>query len=292
MTSAGREQLAVMGQPIAHSKSPAIHRAAYRALGLDWEYGRVESDAAGLDSALQLKQWHGLSLTMPLKERAFEIASAAGTHRVDVNAQRAGGVNTLLRDRKDGGWRGWNTDIPGLVRVIAEHRIDPSHTVVLGTGATAVSALLAASDAGAQRITVAGRRPDAVGLLVSRFETLPDTVVAGAQLKSFTAEQTTGHPDAETVTAVISTLPGAAAATLSISPELFRVPLVDVAYDPWPSPFAQQWHNHSGVAHSGLEMLLFQALLQIRIFRNGDIDQPLPDEQCLLTVMRDAVTSG
>lgn len=80
MTSAGREQLAVMGQPIAHSKSPAIHRAAYRALGLDWEYGRVESDAAGLDSALQLKQWHGLSLTMPLKERAFEIASAAGTH--------------------------------------------------------------------------------------------------------------------------------------------------------------------------------------------------------------------
>ncbi|WP_244301047.1 hypothetical protein [Leucobacter insecticola] len=61
-----------------------------------------------------------------------------------------------------------------------------------------------------------------------------------------------------------------------------------MAYDPWPSPLAERWCEAGGEAHSGLGMLVRQALLQIRIFSAGDPDTPLPDEQGLLSAMRAA----
>ena len=71
-----RIRLAVWGDPIAHSQSPALHSAAYAALGLDWQYDRRQVDEAGFDAAIDGLDdaWRGLSLTMPLKERAFDRA--------------------------------------------------------------------------------------------------------------------------------------------------------------------------------------------------------------------------
>lgn len=149
-------QLAVLGSPIKHSKSPLIHRAAYRVMGLDWEYRRVECVADELESFLtQLDDsWLGLSLTMPLKERAFQLAGS-----LDKVAQRSGVVNTLVRN--DQGWFGANTDVQGLAMALNEHGCDLTHTVVFGSGATAISAILAASLNGATSIEVRARRPAA-----------------------------------------------------------------------------------------------------------------------------------
>ena len=68
---------AVLGDPIAHSLSPALHRAGYAALGLDWRYDAVRVSEDGLDDlVLGLgPEWRGLSLTMPLKRRALGLAS-------------------------------------------------------------------------------------------------------------------------------------------------------------------------------------------------------------------------
>ena len=81
----------MLGSPIEHSLSPALHRAAYAHLGLNWTYDRVEVDAHGLASFVHGLDaaWRGLRLTMPLKAAVLELG------QVDQLAQLAGAGNTL-----------------------------------------------------------------------------------------------------------------------------------------------------------------------------------------------------
>ena len=84
---------AVLGDPIAHSLSPALHRAGYAAVGLDWTYDAHRVAAGGLSEFVRGldASWRGLSLTMPLKREALELASEASPI-----ARLAGAANTLL----------------------------------------------------------------------------------------------------------------------------------------------------------------------------------------------------
>ena len=279
-------QLAVLGSPIAHSRSPQIHAAAYRALGLDWAYGRHEIVAAELAGFLAGlgDDWLGLSLTMPLKGEACRLAAS-----LDRVAERSGVVNTLRRDTATGMWHGWNTDVRGLERAIRDlrsrqGRADPPRRVtVLGAGATAVSALLAAERLGAEHIELLARRPERAEALLARIPQ-PGLSRSAGDLGRLA---TPGRD--ETRDLVISTLPGTAGAELSVAASLReRSPLFDVAYDPWPSALARGWSEAGGVAGSGVDMLVWQALAQIRIFVFGDPERALPDEDAVLGAMRAA----
>lgn len=281
-----RERLAVLGSPIAHSKSPAIHAAAYEVLGLDWAYGRQELQARDLEGFLDSlgPEWRGLSLTMPLKEEAHRLAAI-----LDPVAQRSGAVNTLLRLSAGAGWAGFNTDVGGLAAAMHGAGLDALRTVVLGAGATAGSAVLAALGIGAERVLVLARRPEAAADLGRRFGSdtgegepleidsagLADVDLA-ARLEEFAP------------TLVISTLPGPAGAEVALQAILTAAPLFDVAYDPWPSPLAERWREAGSEAHPGIDMLVEQALLQVRIFVGGDPSQPLADEPGVLAAMRSA----
>ncbi|QBE50101.1 shikimate dehydrogenase [Leucobacter triazinivorans] len=290
-----RERLAVLGSPIAHSKSPAIHAAAYEALGLDWGYGRRELDAPALGPFLASRgpEWRGFSLTMPLKEEAHRIASV-----LDPIAAESGVVNTLLRIASGVGdgprWAGFNTDVTGLAAAIRGAGLDASSTIVLGSGATAVSAILAARRLGARHVEVVARNVEAIADLVARFGSSRESDtgawlhVSGTPLQSF-ERGFHPHDPAAGATLVISTLPGPAARDLELPAELTRLPLFDVAYDPWPSPLAERWRAAGGEAHAGTDMLVEQALIQIRIFRGGDPATPLPDEGTVLAAMRAAL---
>ncbi|HEY5249275.1 MAG TPA: shikimate dehydrogenase, partial [Dermatophilaceae bacterium] len=108
---------AVLGSPISHSLSPVLHVAAYRALGLShWSYEAHEVKAPALRRFVRGlgPQWAGLSLTMPLKEVAFEVAD-----EVSDLAREVGAINTLVR-RADGGWSGHNTDVYGVSQALRE----------------------------------------------------------------------------------------------------------------------------------------------------------------------------
>lgn len=262
--------LAVLGSPIKHSKSPLIHRVAYDILELEWEYGRIECVAedleqvlAGLDSS-----WLGLSLTMPLKERAFEIA-----YDMDDVARQSHVVNTLVRHEQ--GWFGANTDVQGLEMALRHHACDLTHTVVLGAGATAVSAILAAQLEGAESIEVRARRPEARGALATHFG------VTSAALDS--------EPQHH-VTTVISTLPGSAGADIKLHRSLTQATLFDVAYDPWPSPLMVRWEEAGGTGLPGIDMLIYQAVLQIRLFVSGDLTRVLDHETDIIQAMRKAAS--
>ena len=252
-------RLAVLGSPIAHSKSPLIHRAAYAELGIDWRYDAIRCGGAGLAGFLRSRgsEWRGLSLTMPLKEEAHRLAAS-----LDPVASASGVVNTLRR-RADGGWDGFNTDVAGLAAAIRGAGLDATRTVVLGSGATAVSAVLAARSLGAEHVAVRARNAAAVAELVERFG-----------VTAFAAEGTEPRP-----TLVVSTLPGTAGAALELPTGFTAIPLFDVAYDPWPSPLAERWRAAGGSAAPGIAMLVEQAIVQIRIFLGGDPAEPFPDEE-------------
>lgn len=291
-----RVHLGVMGSPISHSVSPVIHSAAYETLQLDWEYEKRECVAAELSTVLDGldNSWRGLSLTMPLKEQAHRIART-----VDPLGQLSGVVNTLKRTPT--GWDGWNTDIQGLARVIVDSGAAVGETLVIGTGATAVSAVLAAFAAGAHRVSVWGRREEAVEALVQQFNGLqadmlgespwthmPASSARVLDLRAADRERWTS----DTTSLVVSTLPGSVGSSLRIPDAVKQVPLVDVAYDPWPSPLACRWEAAGGSSYSGLAMLVYQALLQIRVFVSGDVTKSLPHEEDVLRAMRSSLHMG
>ncbi|MDR6907398.1 shikimate dehydrogenase [Agromyces sp. 3263] len=267
-------RLAVLGSPISHSRSPALHRAAYARLGLDWEYTAVEMDGAGLAGFLDTRDaaWRGLSLTMPLKQDVLPLLDD-----LDEIARLTNAANTVLL--ADGLRRGFNTDVGGIVRALREAGCDRAgHGVLLGGGATAASALAAMAELGAQSVEVLLRRPEA-GAAISGL---------GAALGLRVEVRPIGDlPAIDDADLVVSTLPGGADPGVAASVRLReRTPLFDVAYAPWPTTLASQWLEAGGTVVHGLEMLLHQALLQVRIFTSGDPLRELPDEAAVLDVMR------
>ncbi len=269
-----RTRLGVLGKPIAHSRSPELHRAAYRALGLDWEYERYEvgpGELADWVGALG-PEWRGLSITMPLKAEAMALVDWHSPA-----AEATGAVNTIAF--RDGMLRGHNTDVYGIVQALWQQGVSEVPRVhVLGAGATATSVLAAVAQLGAKRATVAARRP----------EQLQDlrrvTSAFGLQIEPV------GWGDAGDAELVVNTVPGGVTADIAFAPELLRrAALFDVVYDPWPSPLAARWLEAGGAVASGLDMLFWQAVLQVRIFLGVGDDDPLPDEDRVLGAMREAL---
>lgn len=262
--------LAVWGDPIAHSKSPQLHAAAYRALGVEWEYGRRRVDASEFADALRSldDSWVGLSLTMPLKEQAHTAASTRDRH-----AELTGAVNTLLLT---GGIHGFNTDVGGIIDALGDQGVRSLARVrILGAGATAASALVAAAEIGAHSVDVRARRPERAAHLIALGERLGISVTASPI-----------DADAPGVDLTVATLPSGtelAGATALRLGEHGGV-LFDVAYTPWPSALATAWPGAHAISGEG--MLLRQAVRQIRVFRHGDPTAPLPSESVVVAAMR------
>lgn len=281
-TDTSPRRLAVLGSPIAHSKSPALHRAAYRALGLDWQYDAIEVRAGELASFIAGlgPEWRGLSLTMPLKQDV--IPQLTGLDRV---ASATTAANTVLFGRADDRrtLTGFNTDVTGLVRALADAGITrATHVTLLGAGATARSALVAAAELGAESVEVIVRTPSKAQPLVDLGHGI-GLIATVAELSSI------GSVERRT-DLVISTLPGGPVLAAEFPAELRRhAMLFDVSYSPWPSALARSWEAAGGTVRSGLGMLLHQALIQVRIFVSGDPFEPLPDEDAVLEAMRGAL---
>jgi shikimate dehydrogenase len=275
MAANPRTRLAVLGSPIAHSKSPRLHRAAYARLGLDWHYDAVEVPSGSLAGFLASMgpEWRGLSLTMPLKQEVLPHLA-----RTDRLAALAGAANTVRVDG-DGRLLGFNTDIDGIVRTLREAGIDHvRHGVLIGGGATAASALIAMAELGAVSVRVHVRDSARAAALADLAPRL-GLVLAVLPI--------TGLANADAAELVVSTVPGGTELGTAASDTLVAsAALLDAAYDPWPTPLAADWLARQGRVVHGLGMLLHQALLQVRIFVTGDPLEPLPDEDGLLEVMR------
>ncbi|WP_423919967.1 shikimate dehydrogenase family protein [Frigoribacterium sp. 2-23] len=300
MTAARRRRLAVLGSPIAHSLSPELHRTAYELLDLPFDYDRVEVRSGELAAFLDGldDSWLGLSLTMPLKREVMPLLDDVSdlAARLDVantlvfgtdggtdagaeggtdGADRGTAVGTSGRPRR----QGHNTDVDGIVRTVETWQATrPDAATILGGGATAASALFSAHRLGARRVAVYLRDTSRAGELTG----LASALGVELAVRPLGDLATAGPLDF-----VISTLPGGVADALPLTPASSASVLFDVAYDPWPSRIAEQWQSAGGVVFSGLDMLVEQAIGQIRLFSGHGAE--LPDEPSVRAAMRERV---
>ncbi len=269
----GVRRAAVLGRPITHSLSPALHRAAYRSLGLPWTYEAVDLGPDGLGAFLDGldDDWVGLSLTMPLKESVVPLLNA-----IDPLARTLRSVNTVLLT--PAGRVGHNTDVPGLVTVLGEHGVvRPRTATVLGSGATARSAIAALVDVGAEQVTVCARRPDALPDLASWVQQVAALGTVGPDPAGGPAVSVCPWSDAGAgldADVVVSTVPTGAADHLVDAVGAGRSPLgllVDVVYEPWPTALGAAWASAGGAVAGGLEMLVHQARGQVTLMTGRDV---------------------
>lgn len=250
---------AVLGSPIDHSRSPDLHLAAYRALGLsDWTYERIECTAERLATVVDTADADvvGFSVTMPAKRAALDHADARTTR-----AELVGSANTLVRT--ESGWRADCTDIDGMTGALDEFgtgALRGGGAVLVGAGGTALPSVYAMREAGISELVVIARdlnRATGVVDLASRLGV--HVTVVGWQV----TDELTARCRVSDV--LVSTVPADAAATLV--PALSSASrVVDVIYDPWPTPLAAAVTAAGGQVVGGLVMLLNQAYSQVEQF--------------------------
>lgn len=270
-----RTRLAVLGSPISHSLSPAIHAAAYGVLGLDWSYGAVDVTGESLSDFVSTRDdsWRGLSLTMPLKRDILPLLDSR-----EELVQIVGAANTVLWS-EDGSVRGFNTDVYGVEQSFRDAGVHSLETVrILGAGATAASVLAGVVRLGATRVVISARTPSRAAPLELFGKRL------GVELVIEPWESVSGAVDV-----VVSTVPGGEDLPNFTQRVRENSVLFDVAYDPWPSALAQSWSEVGGTVISGLDLLVNQAVCQIRIFVGGDPSVELRDEATVVTAMRAAL---
>ncbi len=260
MSTRGPRKAAVLGSPIAHSRSPQLHLAAYRALGLDdWTYERIECTAEQLPALVGGfgPEWIGVSVTMPGKFAALQFADER-----TARAELVGSANTLVRVPT--GWRADNTDVDGVTGALGQAS---GNAMVLGAGGTAPAVVVGLATLGVRRITIVARN----GTRAAPFVELAKAsgvdadwcAIDGPDLAASVAE----------VDVMVNTVP--ADAVEPYVPILAPTPvLLDAIYDPWPTPLAAAVEVTGGRVISGLQMLLNQAFAQVEQFTG----QPAPKE--------------
>jgi shikimate dehydrogenase len=249
---------AVLGSPISHSLSPALHRAAFERIGVAGSYEAIDVPSGTLSDFFLSNQteFDYFSLTMPLKEEAHLLNMTC-----DELSLRIGSINTLYK--RDGSWFGTSTDGSGFLAALnAQGHSRCSQALILGAGGTA-RAVAGALDGNVETLTVMGRtstRRDALERCVqkSRFNYLPWM----------------SDPDINSYDLIINTTPAGAADLLAENlPTQVSGLLFDVIYKPWPTVLASAWEDRAGKVINGKELLLWQGLDQLALVLSQEFDR-------------------
>lgn len=286
----------VLGDPVRHSLSPAMHNAALRQLGLNWTYLALPVPPTELGTvlrALEVIGCRGLSVTIPHKQ-----AVAALVRELRPLAQRIGAVNTLI-PHPEGGWIGTNTDAEGFLAPLraAGQSWSGRRAVVLGCGGSARAVVAALVELGLESITVAARRPPLLEALAAEcrpfapgLTTLPwsgeGSEGPGSLLEALkTADlvvNTTPVGMASPVdAAAVGRCPLSAAELEVLAPE---TTVYDLIYTPRPTRLLQLAQERGCRIQDGLEMLVQQGAAALRLWSG--------QEQVPVEAMRAAVLAA
>jgi shikimate dehydrogenase len=254
------DRYAVMGNPVAHSRSPRIHSLFARQTGQDIEYTRILVEPGGFAAAVAgflTQGGRGLNVTVPFKEDAWRLV-----HTRSPRAEHAGAVNTLVLD-PDGRHHGDNTDGVGLVRDLRDNhgaRLAGTRILLLGAGGAARGVLEPLLLERPALLVIANRTADRAVELARRFCSLGHT--EGCGLPDVTGQ----HFDL-IVNATAASLAGAVPAIDPgvITPHSW---CYDMMYGNAPTPFLQWAARHgAGTALDGLGMLVEQAAESFWLWR-------------------------
>jgi shikimate dehydrogenase len=274
------DRYALFGNPVAHSRSPQIHRLFARQTGQDLLYTaeQIEPDRfeAAVEHFLQ-GDGKGLNVTVPFKERAWALAQWRSER-----AEQAGAVNTLYR-LEDGRMAGDNTDGIGLVRDLsANNGIDlkGAAVLILGAGGAVRGVLQPLLAAGVASILIANRTPAKAAALAQRFD--PALGVAGCGFAEIPARPFDLIING-TSASLQGELPPLSSATVSTHTACY-----DMMYAAEPTPFCR-WAQQRGAARviDGLGMLVEQAAESFWIWRGVR-----PDTAPVIRSLRESLTAA
>ncbi len=162
------ERVGLFGWPVRHSVSPAMHNAAFEALGLDWRYDLIEVPPDRFAAEVERRiaaGYRGFNCTIPHKRAAIAHPLV---DEITPAAQAVGAANTLIL-KANGRLRADNTDVRGFAQDLRAHGMIPAgqRCLVLGTGGSAQGVIVALGDLGASAITCLSRSPDGRAGVVS-----------------------------------------------------------------------------------------------------------------------------
>ncbi|MES6483256.1 shikimate dehydrogenase [Cutibacterium acnes] len=240
---------AVIGHPVAYSLSPAIHRAAYQVLGLEWSYQAIDVEPGGLRAFIEGLDgsWRGLSVTMPHKADLVELGET------DATVDMLGAANTWVC--RDGTTIVRNTDVTGAEAALRARGVtDVEKVVMLGAGATARSVLAAAIGMGAGEAVVMSRSRERSTKILK----LADGLGIRVAWLPFESEPPRCN-------LIVSTVPAGSLIRRAEDLAARANAVFDVVYDPWPTPLAVAGKIAGATVIDGLDLLAGQAVGQVQL---------------------------
>jgi shikimate dehydrogenase len=255
----GTHVAGIVGWPLEHSLSPAIHNAAFAAAGLDWAYVPLPVPPEGLSEALAGLAplgFRGVNVTMPHKTETAELLEELSE---DARLLRA--VNTIVV--RGDVLQGHNTDAPGFGRFLRRDAgFDPAgaEALIYGAGGAARACALALARAGVGRITVVARDEARAALLVAIVEAV------GVPLVVIRPKDVEGSVADVVVNATPVGAPGAEPAHAALPRLGPGVLVVDLLYDPPTTDLQRRARGAGATAVSGLGHLVEQAALSFELW--------------------------
>ena len=260
----------VMGWPIAHSLSPAMHNAAFNALGLNWRYVPLPVHPARVGEAvhgLRATGFHGCNVTVPHKESVIPHLDEIPAH-----VRRFGAVNTLVFSGEPGKRtiRGENTDVQGFVHTLRQTGFEPrgKKVLIVGAGGAARGAIYGLCGAETASITVLNRTPERAAALVDDLcDPAGCTSFASGALTPEALERSAAEVDLLVNTTTVGMWPQVGA---SIWPDDRPLPdrlaICDLVYRPLETKLLRQARQAGAVAIDGLGMLIGQGALSFEMW--------------------------
>ncbi len=257
----------VIGDPIAQSKSPVIHRFWLDALGIEAGYERVHVTTDDLPSYIARSRadpdWRGCNVTIPHKLAVIDLVDDPGGVRDSIGA-----MNTILRQR-DGSLIGTNTDAAGFAAPISGMDLAGARVAVVGAGGAARAVLFAVSKLGAGPVTILNRSPLKAAGLLAKFGLAGDVVPLGAPLPEDTAL---------VVNASALGMTGQPPLAIDLSPLAEDAIVYDIVYAPLETPLLAQARARGLDTVDGLEMLIGQAAVAFELFFGAEPPRDRDDE--------------
>lgn len=270
----------VIGKPVGHSLSPAIHNAAFRTLGLNFVYLAWQVDTIGdaVKGLRALGNFRGASVTIPHKVAAMQFLD-----HVEPTAKRIGAINTIVSEK--GELTGYNTDATGALRALREGGVELKgrHIVVLGSGGAARAIAVAlTAESGADKLTLLGIEDLERTRLAQDIRSVGSVMVEDSSLDEAALRRVL--PDSHVLihcTPVgMSPKSGETCVPASFLHEGLAV--MDIVYNPRETQLLKDAKRAGCRTIPGLEMFLNQAVTQFELWTN----QPAP-----VTVMRTVLES-
>lgn len=267
--------LGLIGNPVEHTLSPVIHNGLAEIMGHNLVYVpfRVEKDLEGALRGASALQLGGLNVTVPYKTEVLHYVTEA-----DAYAERIGAANTLVP--AEGGFKAYNTDMPGLYRAMTSDgvSIEGEELLILGAGGAARSVAMLALDKGAKGVYMLNRTVDKAKAVAEEINTLAGrTFVTPMSLSEY--PRLAGRRYLCIQATSVGLYPHVEDTVISDSAfyDLIHTGY-DIIYNPGETKFMSEVKAHGGRAFNGLKMLLYQGIIAYELWNEVTVSQEMAEQ--------------